>query len=66
MNDTDSHKPIISTMINTVAVTFTGSAAALVAVSGVTWDSIFKATFLVLVGGGLEFFKYFGMKKKLW
>jgi hypothetical protein len=54
------HKPTIETMINTVAIAMT--------TFGV--NSIINKDYygfiVILFGAGLEFFKYWGRKKKFW
>ena len=55
-----SHKPIIETIINTVALALTAAG---------TNFAIQKDWFglgLILFGAGLEFFKYWGRKNNYW
>ena len=54
------HVPIIRTMINTTALALT--AAGTNFLIGKDWFGFF----LVVFGAGLEYFKYWGIKKKLW
>ena len=58
MKTTD--KPIISTMINTAALALT--AAGTTFILNRDWYGFL----LILFGAGLEFFKYWGMKKEYW
>lgn len=54
------HKPIIETIVNTTAL-------ALTATGTVMLNSRDYFGFLMIAfGAGLEFFKYWGRKKKLW
>lgn len=54
------HKPIISTLINTSAI-----AIAVVGVTTVQGGS-YKGMVLVAFAAGLEWFKYWGVKKNYW
>ena len=60
---TTQHKPIIETMINTAALALVATGTSWV-VNGLTqngWGFV-----LITFGAGLEFFKYWGRKKKFW
>ena len=59
MNEND-HKPTIETMINTAAIALTASGTAML-----IQREIF-GFLLVIIGSGLEFFKYWGRKNKYW
>ena len=54
------HKPIIETIINTSALTLTAT--------GTQWimTERYMGFILILFGAGMEFFKYWGRKKKYW
>lgn len=55
-----NHKPIIETIVNTVALALTAAGTTL-AIGKDYWGLI-----LITFGAGLEFFKYWGRSKKLW
>lgn len=55
-----NEKPIISTMINTCALALTATGTVLL--TSKDWWGFLLITF----GAGLEYFKYWGMKEKLW
>lgn len=57
---TEEQKPLISTMINTTALALTSWGVLEVTQGG--W----KGYIGISMGFGLEFFKYWGMKIKLW
>lgn len=59
MSETKS-KPIIETLINTAAIALTGAGTAAI-ITGKYLGMI-----PLLVGMGLEFFKYWGRKAKYW
>ena len=62
----DIHKPVIETLINTVAIALTGFGVKFILDSGAGWDCIAKGFVLILFGAGLEFLKYWGRKKQYW
>lgn len=55
-----SHKPIIETMINTVALAITAYGTTTI------MNRDYYGFIVILFGAGLEFFKYWGRSKKLW
>lgn len=57
----DKDKPIISTMINTTALALTSYG-----VLTLTTNKDLTGYLAIICGFGLEFFKYWGMKKRLW
>lgn len=58
----EGNKPIISTMINTAALALTSFG-----VLQITTSTNIAYGYLALAAGfGLEWFKYWGMTKKLW
>jgi len=57
------HKPIIETIVNTTALALTATGTAWV-VDGCSHGGL--GFVLILFGGGLEFFKYWGRKIELW
>ena len=57
------HKATIDTIINTTAIALTATGTAWV-VNGFTHNGL--GLVLILFGAGLEFFKYWGRKKKYW
>ena len=60
MEKIEIHKPIIETLINTSALALTATGTNFL----ITKD-IFGCI-LVVMGAGLEFFKYWGRKNKYW
>lgn len=54
------NKPVIETIINTAAIALTGSGVPLCI------NGNYLGFILILFGCGLEFFKYWGRKKKYW
>ena len=54
------HKPIIETMINTVALAITAYGTNCII------QRDYFGFIVILFGAGLEYFKYWGRKKKLW
>ena len=63
MTTKTTDKPIISTIINTTALALTAAGTAWI-VNGFTHNGL--GFCLIIFGAGLEYFKYWGMKKKLW
>lgn len=57
---TTEHSPKIETLINTIAIGCTATAVNLVI------NRDWYGFILVIVAMGLEFFKYWGRKKKYW
>jgi len=57
------HKATIETMINTTAIALTGTGTAWV-VQGFLKNG--WGVLLIVLGAGLEFFKYWGRKKNYW
>ena len=55
-----TNKPVIETIVNTAAIALTGSGTA------ATIAGNYAGLILIGVGMGLEFFKYWGRKKKYW
>lgn len=57
---TETHKPIIETIINTVALALTAA--------GTQWilTENYMGFLLIVFGAGLEFFKYWGRKEDFW
>ena len=53
-------KPIIETIINTSALTLTATG------TNFLLNKDYYGSFLILIGAGLEFFKYWGRKNKYW
>ena len=60
------HKPIIETLINTAALAMTSFAIYTLTQASDGWEQWIKGLLLLIVGMGLEFWKYIGRKKKLW
>lgn len=59
----EKHKPTIETMLNTAAIALTAT--------GTTWlindlSHGGMGALLIIFGAGLEFFKYWGRRKKYW
>lgn len=54
------NKPVIETMMNTAAIAMTTAGTAMLLSKDVF------GFLLVCFGAGLEYFKYWGRKKKLW
>jgi len=54
------HKPIIETIINTCALALTASGVVMVQARD------YFGFLCIIVGAGLEFFKYWGRKKHYW
>ena len=65
MSEDTKHKPVIETMINTCALAITSFGVMTITKSG-DWDSIMRGACLIILGAGLEWFKYFGRSIKLW
>lgn len=59
-----AHKPIIETIINTTALALTSFAV--INITTRADYSMWYGYLALLVGMGLEFFKYWGRSKKLW
>lgn len=56
----DNHKPLIETMINTAALAVTAYGTNLII------NKDYYGFTCVLFGAGLEFWKYWGRKRRLW
>ena len=54
------HKPIIETIINTVAIALSATGVTMLT------NRDYYGFLLVIFGAGLEFFKYWGRKKEYW
>jgi len=54
------HKPIIETMINTVALALTAAGTTFVI------NQNYYGFIVITFGAGLEFFKYWGRQQQLW
>jgi hypothetical protein len=54
------HKPVMDTVVNTAAIALS-AAGVQQAING-----HYEALILIAFGAGLEFFKYWGRKRKLW
>lgn len=57
------NKPVIETIVNTTALALTGTGTGWI-VNGLTHRGL--GFVLIIFGAGLEYFKYWGRKKKLW
>ena len=57
------HKPIIETMINTSALALTAMGTQWI-INGFSHNGL--GCVAILLGAGLEFFKYWGRKKQYW
>lgn len=57
------HKPTIETMINTGAITMTSMGTILLTQAD---GNIIRGLVLIFMGMSMEFYKYWGRKKKLW
>jgi hypothetical protein len=55
-----NHKPIIETIVNTVALATTGTGVVMLN------NKDYFGFLLIVFGAALEYFKYWGRKKKLW
>lgn len=62
----EKSKPIIETMINSIALAFTSFAAVNLTKIDVKNSVYLKGLGLLLVGMTLEFIKYHGRKNKYW
>ena len=60
------HKPTIETIINTCALALTGTGVNFLINGNDGWVLFCKGGILILVGAGLEFFKYWGRKENYW
>ena len=60
MSNEKINKPVIETIINTAAIALTGAGTAAVVAGKYT------GVIPILLGMGLEFFKYWGRKTKYW
>jgi hypothetical protein len=56
----ENHKPVIETLINTAALAITAYGTQQIITQN------YYGFICVLFGAGLEFFKYWGRKEKLW
>jgi len=63
MEKNNANKPVIETLVNTAAIALTGSGTASI-VGGFKLKGL--GVVMILLGMGLEFFKYWGRKKKYW
>ncbi len=61
-----NHKPVIETMINTAALAMTSFGVVLLTTDYEGWGCMARGLCLILVGAGLEFFKYWGRKSEYW
>ena len=59
-------KPIIETLINTLALACTSYSIVLLTTQSDGWIQIIKGLVILTTGMSLEFLKYVGRKKKLW
>lgn len=64
--ETEKHKPIIETVINSTALSLTSFGAVLLTTNYTGWECLLRGGLLILLGAGLEFFKYWGRKNKYW
>jgi len=60
------HKPTIETVVNTAALALTSFGVVTLTTSSDGWILFCKGSLLIFMGAGLEFFKYWGRKKKFW
>lgn len=58
--NTEQHKPIIETIINTTALAITAFGTNLIL------NRDYYGFVIIIFGMALEFFKYFGRSKQLW
>jgi hypothetical protein len=65
-NNNDHHKPTIETIINTTALALTSFGVVTLTGGNSGWELFCKGILLIIFGAGLEFFKYWGRKKKFW
>jgi ABC-type glucose/galactose transport system permease subunit len=66
MKDKEKNKPVIETIINTSALALTAFGVNFIITNNAGWDYIIKGCLLILFGAGLEYFKYYGRKKRYW
>lgn len=64
--DLEKHKPAIETMINTSALALTSFGVLLLTTNYKGWECLVRGFFVIGLGAGLEYFKYYGRKIKLW
>lgn len=60
------NKPIVETLINTAALSLTSFGVVSLTTTNDGWAVFCKGTILIFLGAGLEFFKYWGRKKRYW
>jgi hypothetical protein len=61
MTSNENHKPIIETIINTIAL-----ALSAYGVTEITAKGDYLGLVCIVFAAGLEFFKYWGRKQKYW
>ena len=66
MSKESKNKPIIETIINTAALSLTSFGVVSLTTNSDGWVLFCKGFLLIILGAGLEFFKYWGRKRKLW
>ena len=66
--DKQGNKPTIETMINTAALALTsyGVITLTKEIEICPWETFIKGILLIMLGAGLEFFKYYGRNKEYW
>tara|TARA_Y100000310_G_scaffold72610_1_gene68680 strand:+ start:374 stop:559 length:186 start_codon:yes stop_codon:yes gene_type:complete len=57
-----NNKPVIETLINTCALALTAYAVQQITISA----ELLRGSYILLLGMGLEWFKYWGRNKKYW
>ena len=62
----ENHKPVIETIINTAALALTSFGVLQMTDASNGHQSFLRGVFCILMGAGLEFFKYWGRKKDFW
>lgn len=66
MSAESEHKPVIETLINTTALALTSFGVIQITAAGNGTALFLRGFFCILLGAGLEFFKYWGRKYGYW
>lgn len=60
------HKPTIETLINSAALSLFSFGIVLLTTNGESMWGFYRGLILILLGTGLEWFKYIGRQKEWW
>lgn len=66
MKKKKANKPVIETIINTTALALTSFGVIQLTNTGSCVSLVLRGFCCILLGAGLEFFKYWGRKKDYW